>query len=87
MRNLIVGIGHDPAVVGAVRALIIYALPVAVGLAVAYLQHLTDPRWVGIAVALIPVLRAVEGAVDRALRPSQNDVRPAPPAGAGDAGR
>lgn len=82
MKQLLVGIGHDPAVVGAMRALVIYALPVAVGLVVAYLQHVSDPRWMGIAVALVPVLRAVEGAVDRALRPTQNDVYPRPPAGA-----
>jgi len=40
MKKLLVGIGTDPAVVGAIRALVIYGLPIGVGLLVIYLNNL-----------------------------------------------
>lgn len=83
-RNLVVGIGHDPVVVGAARAILIYLLPLAVATVVAYSEQITDPRLLPLVPLTIALLRAVEAAIDQALRPTQNDTRPVPPAGAGE---
>jgi hypothetical protein len=81
LKALLVGVGHDPAVVGAFRAFLLYTLPLGVGALVAYLGALRDPRWLWLA-ALIPLIRALEGyAIDQLQKPTQNAAHPTPPAG------
>jgi hypothetical protein len=65
VRQILVGVATDPAVVGAARAFTLYVLPFATAVLVAYLSGVRDPRWAGIALAAVPVIRALEGAVDR----------------------
>ena len=84
LKRVLVGIGTDPALVAAVRAALLYCLPIGVELLIGYLTHLTDPRWIGVVAVTVPVIRALEGALDRALKgPGINDVppttEPAPP--------
>lgn len=81
IKRLIVGIGTAPAVVGAARGVLLYLLPLGVGALVAYLAALTDPRWLWLG-ALIPLIRALEGALlDQVFRATQNDPLPRPPGG------
>lgn len=81
LKRLFVGVSHDPKVVGTFRAFVLYALPLGVGALVAYLSALHDPRWLWLG-ALIPVIRAVEGAlIDQVFKASQNEVHPPSPAG------
>jgi hypothetical protein len=81
IKRLLVGVEHDPKVVGAVRAAVLYLLPIGAGALVAYLGAIHDPRWLWLT-ALIPVIRALEGAViDQTYKARQNDYYPTPPAG------
>jgi len=83
LKRLFVGIGHDPQVVGAARAFLLYALPLTVGAFTAYASAVHDPRWLWLG-ALIPLVRALEGAlIDGVLKPTQNAAVPQPPAGEG----
>lgn len=81
LKRLVIGVSHDPAVVAAVRALLFYGVPLGGEALIGYLAHLNDPRWLGVAGASIMLIRALEGAVDRALKPTQNATYPRPPAG------
>lgn len=83
IKRLILGVSHDPAVVAAVRALLFYGVPLGGEALIGYLNNVTDPRWLGVVGASVLLIRAIEGAVDRTLKPSQNDVYPHPPAGQG----
>jgi hypothetical protein len=81
IKRLLVGVNRDPKVVGAFRAFLLYAIPIGAGALVAYLGALHDPRWLWLA-ALIPAIRAVEGAVlDQLYKPTMNAIYPQPPAG------
>lgn len=83
IKRVILGVSTAPAVVAAVRAFLLYALPLAIAALVLYLGAITDPHWLWLG-ALIPVIRAVEGAlIDQVFKASQNDRYPAPPAGQG----
>ncbi len=83
IKALIVGIAHDPQFVGAARAFAFYVLPILASLLVGWLSGITDPKWLGVPLAAIPFIRALEGALDRVLKSTQNDTYPQPPAGAG----
>jgi hypothetical protein len=83
VRQILVGVATDPAVVGAARAFTLSVLPFATAVLVAYLSGVRDPRWAGIALAAVPVIRALEGAVDRALKPQSNAIDPPRVAGSG----
>lgn len=83
VKQVLIGVATDPAVVGAARALTVYCLPLATAALIAYLSGVRDPRWAGIALAAVPVIRALEGAVDRALKRDQNNLNPPPVAGSG----
>lgn len=83
-RQILIGVAADPVVVGAARAFALYVLPLATAALIAYLSGVRDPRWAGVALAAVPVIRALEGAVDRALKPQANDVNPPPVSGGGD---
>ncbi|MGN6757181.1 MAG: hypothetical protein ACTHMJ_12435 [Thermomicrobiales bacterium] len=77
IKRVIVGIEADPQLVAAVRALLLYLLAIGAELLIGYLTHLTDPRWLGVVAVTVPVIRALEGALDRALKgPGINDVPP-----------
>ncbi|MGN6754950.1 MAG: hypothetical protein ACTHMJ_01030 [Thermomicrobiales bacterium] len=83
IKAIILGIGHDPRVVGAARALAFYALPLVVEWLVGYLAGL-PPHWAAVFVPEIPLIRALEGALlDQLKKPTQNAPFPMPPAGAG----
>lgn len=83
IKTIIIGIGHDPRVVGAARALTFYALPLVVEWLAGYLAGL-PPQWAAIFVPEIPLIRALEGALlDQLRKPTQNAPFPTPPAGAG----
>ncbi len=82
-KRLILGVAYSPNVVASARALVLYALPVAITLIVGYLNTITDPRFYGIALACVPLVRAIgEGIIDQVGKSTQNDVFPNPPAGA-----
>lgn len=88
LKRVLVGVSTDPQVVAAVRALVLYLVPVVAELVIAWLAGITDPRWLPVIPATVTAIRVLEGAVDRALKgPGINDVppttEPTPPAGAG----
>lgn len=77
LKRMIIGIGTDPQVVAAARAFALYALPILFGWLVAWLAGVTDPRWAGLTVAAIPLIRVLEGAMDRAIKGATiNDAQP-----------
>lgn len=83
-KRLLLGVAHAPSVVASARALVLYALPVALTLIVGYLNTITDPRFYGIALMCVPLVRALgEGLID-GLKPNQNSVDPGPVAGGAD---
>lgn len=84
-RQLVVGVRASPALVGLVRALLVYCVPLAVSAAVAYLNEWTDPRLLPLVPILVGALRVVEAQFDQAMKPKANRVDPPPVAGGGDA--
>ena len=83
IKRVIVGIEADPQLVAAVRAVLLYLVPIAAELAVAWLNSITDPRFLAVIPATITLIRVLEGTADRKLKPTQNAAVPTPPAGAG----
>lgn len=83
LKRAFVGIATDPALVGALRALLLYGLPIGATALIGYLGTIRDPRWLWLA-ALVPVIRAAEGAIDRALKGAGAN-NTAPPTGAHEA--
>lgn len=86
MKDLLVGVGHDPKVVAAVRSLAYLVLPLVIDAALVYLASASDPKLLAIAPLASLVLRNIEGLLDQRAKPAQNAAPLAPPAGAGDAG-
>jgi hypothetical protein len=83
LKALFVGVAKDPLVVGAFRALVLYVLPIGAAAGIAYAQEWTDPRLVPLVPLLVALIRALESAIDRSLKPDQNAVNPPPVAGGG----
>lgn len=83
MKDLLVGIGHDPKVVALVRSLAYLVLPLLIDAALVYLASTSDPRLLAIAPLASLILRNIEGLLDQRTKPSQNATYPSPPAGAG----
>lgn len=83
MRNILIGIGHDPKVVAAARSLAYLVLPLLIDAALIYLAQTSDPKLLAIAPIISALLRNLEGVLDAKAKPSQNATFPAPPAGAG----
>lgn len=81
LKRILVGVSTDPQLVAAVRALLLYLVPVVAELLIAWLAGISDPRWLPVIPATVTAIRVLEGAVDRALKPTQNAIYPAPPAG------
>jgi hypothetical protein len=81
LKRIFVGVEHDPRVVGAARALLIYLLPIGLEWLVGWLAGL-PPQWAALLIPEVPLLRALEGAIlDQLTKPTQNAVYPTPPAG------
>lgn len=79
LKSILIGIGHAPRVVAAIRALVLYALPLAISILAAWLAGLTDPRLLGIPLVAIPLVRALgEAVIDEVHRGGEN----IPPGGA-----
>lgn len=79
LKSILIGVGHAPRVVAATRALVLYALPLALSILVAWLAGLTDPRLLGIPLVTIPLVRALgEAVIDEVHRGGEN----VPPGGA-----
>jgi hypothetical protein len=73
LHDLLIGIGHDPRVVAAFRAFVLYVLPIAVEAAIGYLTHHVGPGLVGVVGVTAMLMRALEGAViDYLQKPNQN---------------
>ena len=70
-KAVIVGVSTDPQVVAAVRALLLYLVPVVAELVIAWLAGITDPRWLPVIPATVTAIRVLEGAVDRAIKGPQ----------------
>lgn len=83
LRMVLIGVSTDPLVVAAARALLFYVVPVALAASVAYVQGWTDPRLVPLVPFLVALIRATEGAIDRAKKPAMNQINPPPVAGSG----
>lgn len=82
-KKMLVGVTTDPQVVGLVRALAAYVIPVAAGAALAYLGNVHDPRLLPIVPVLVGCIRIIEGRLDKNSKPGQNDKRPPAVAGSG----
>jgi hypothetical protein len=83
VKAVLVGVAHDPLVVGAARAALLYLLPIAAAAFLAYVQGWTDPRWLPVVPFLVALIRAFEAAADRSLKPLQNQTDPPKVAGSG----
>ena len=83
VKQILIGVATDPLVVGVARAALLYLLPIAAAAGLAYVQGWTDPRLVPLVPLLVAFIRALESAVDRSLKPQQNQVNPPPVAGSG----
>ena len=82
-KRILIGVSTDPQVVAAVRALLLYLVPVVAELVIAWLAGISDPRWLPVIPATVTAIRVLEGAVDRAIKGAGiNDVPPTtdPPA-------
>lgn len=77
------GVEVDPRVVGIVRGLALYYLPIGVGALVVWVNGWTHPLLVPAVPGLIALVRLAESAMDRALKPQQNMINPPPVAGGG----
>jgi hypothetical protein len=82
-RQILVGVAADPQLVGIMRALVAYIVPIGIGGAVAYVQGWTDPRLLPLVPLLIGAIRVIEGRLDGIAKPEQNAVNPPPVAGSG----
>lgn len=67
-KRILIGISTDPQLVAAVRALLLYLVPVVAELVIAWLAGITDPRWLPVIPATVTAIRVLEGAIDRALK-------------------
>lgn len=73
-KAVIVGVGHDPAVVARARAVALYGIPIGVSLLIGWLNHITNPAYYGLVAVLSPLIRAVgEALIDQINKPGQND--------------
>lgn len=81
LKRMFIGVAKDPMVVACFRAVVLYVLPIGVAATIAYLNEWTDPHLVPLVPLLIALIRAVEGAIDRSMKPDQNAVNPPPVAG------
>ena len=73
LHDLLIGIGHDPRVVAAFRAFVLYVLPIATEAGIGYLTHHVGPGLVGVVGVTAMLMRALEGAViDYLQKPNQN---------------
>lgn len=84
-KQIVVGVRASPALVGLMRSLLVYVVPLAASAAVAYVQGWTDPRLLPLVPILIGALRVGEAQFDQAMRPKMNSVNPPPVSGGGDA--
>ncbi len=84
-RQIVIGVKASPAVVGLMRAALVYLLPVTIGGGIAYVQEWTSPALLPLIPILVALLRIVESQMDQRLRPGQNSVNPSAVAGGGDA--
>jgi len=84
-KQIVVGVKASPALVGLMRSLLLYVVPLAISAGVAYVQGWDDPRLLPLVPILIGALRIVEAQFDQAMRPKMNAVDPGPVAGGGDA--
>ena len=83
IKQIIVGVSRRPAVVATGRAFLLYGIPVFLVLLTGWVQQITDPTYYGLALAAMPLIRAVaEGLLDDLKKRTQNAPRPNPPAGA-----
>lgn len=76
LKDFLIGFGHDPRIVAAVRALVVFLLPFAVAGAINALTHwLSGTQLAEAAVLGAVLLRAAEGYVlDYLNKPHQNIV-------------
>lgn len=81
LKRLLLGVSHDPQVVASVRALLFYGLPLGAEALIGYLNNIHDPLWLTVAGLSVILIRALEGAVDRILKPTMNAAYPNSPAG------
>ncbi|HEY8599127.1 MAG TPA: hypothetical protein VIL85_11895 [Thermomicrobiales bacterium] len=83
LKAVILGVGRSPRVVATGRALLLYAIPILVGLLVGYLNTITNPAYYGLIALATPFIRAVgEGLIDQINKSTMNSAYPRPPAGA-----
>jgi hypothetical protein len=85
-RQLVTGALADPTLVGLMRGLLFYVVPLALGGALAWVGGWTDPRLLPLVPLAGGLIRWAEGRFDRWQKPQQNAVNPPPVAGGGDRG-
>ena len=83
LKQAFVGVNVDPRVVGLVRGILLYFLPLGAGAAVVWVQDWTHPMLVPIAGSIIGLIRLSESGIDKWLKPEQNVINPPPVAGGG----
>lgn len=72
LKRVLLGVGHDPLVVSAARATVYVVAPVLVDWLVMVLTGSTNPVVLSVAPSISGLLRVLEGAIDRQLKPDQN---------------
>ncbi len=85
LKRLLLGVAFSPKVVAAARALLLYGVPILITLFAGWANTITDPRFYGIALLCVPLVRAIgEGILDQANRPQMNAIDPPKVAGGAD---
>lgn len=83
LKQAFVGVEVDPRVVGLVRGILLYLLPLGAGAAVVWVNGWSNPLLVPLAGSFVGLIRLGESWADKLLKPGQNATNPAPVAGSG----
>ena len=85
-KQPVTGALADPTLVGLMRGLLFYVVPLALGGALAWVSGWTDPRLLPLVPLAGGFIRWAEGRFDRWQKPQQNAVNLPPVAGGGERG-
>ncbi len=83
LQQALIGVKVDPQVVGLLRGIVVYFLPIAVASTLVWVRGWTSPILLPIIPTVIALIRLLESMIDAHLKPQQNVVNPPPVAGGG----
>jgi hypothetical protein len=81
LKQAFIGVDVDPRLVGLVRCILLYLLPLGAGAAVVWVQGWTNPLLLPLTGSVVGLIRLGEATLDRRLRPAQDQPDQPPVAG------